>query len=378
MSLEIVPVTTRKHFRDFLRVPFQLHKNDSNWVPPLNTVVKKNFDKKNPFLKNATMQSWIAYKNSKPIGRITGIINRTHNEFHNENIAFWGFFESDNCNKTSEALFKEVEQWASNQGVTALRGPMNPSTNHECGLQISAFDTKPYIMMTQNPAYYPELVETQGYTKIKDLQAWLIDANKANIKPRLIEKVKALQEKKQITIRTIDMKRYDEEIETIFQIYNDAWEKNWGFLPLSKEEYRYMAVDLKSIIFPKMIYLLEVAGVPAAFSAWFPDVNQALVHVRDGNLFPTGLLKLLWHTKVKKTITQGRVPLLGIKKEFQHLPLGGMLYFKYLEDGRKYGYPIGECSWILEDNLSMQSALRLIDSRQYKTYRVYEKNLGKI
>lgn len=377
MSVDVVPVLTKRQFKDFLKVPFHLHKNDPNWVPPLNAVMKKTFEKSNPFFNNATIQSWVAYKNNKPVGRISGIINQVHNQFHQEQIAFWGFFESDNCSETTSALFKTVEQWAKENNLQTLRGPMNPSTNHECGMQISAFDTKPYIMMTQNPAYYPELVEAQGYKKIKDLQAWLIDAHNTKMNPKLIQKIKGLQERNQIVIRTIDMKRFDEEIETIFQIYNDAWEKNWGFLPLSKEEYRHAAKDLKSIVFPKMIYMLEVAGQPAAFSVWLPDLNQALIHVRDGNLFPTGLFKLLWHTKIKKTITQGRVPLLGIKKEYHHLPLGGMLYVKYLEDGRKYGYPLGECSWILEDNVSMQSGLRLIDAKHYKTYRIYEKSLEK-
>ncbi|MHB1947658.1 MAG: N-acetyltransferase [Gammaproteobacteria bacterium] len=376
MLITILPVSNKSQFKDFLKVPFNLHKHDSNWVPPLNVVMKKTFDKKNPFFKNAMIQSWVAYKNSKPVGRISGIINHVHNNVHCEEIAFWGFFEVDNCPETSRLLFKEVEQWAKQHKMKSLRGPMNPSTNHECGLQISAFDTKPYIMMTQNPAYYPEFVEAQGYQKIKDLQAWLIDAHNTKMNPKLIQKIKNLQARNHVTIRTIDMKRFDQELKIIYQIYNEAWSENWGYIPVSEEEYLHTAKDLKSIIFPKMIYILEVAGKPAAFSVWLPDLNQALIHIRDGNLFPTGIFKLLWHTKIKNKINQGRIPLLGIRKEYHHLPLGGMMYVKYLEDGRRYGYPMGECSWILEDNASMQSGLRLIDAKHYKTYRIYEKSLA--
>lgn len=376
--MDVIAVKSRKHFRDFLQVPFHLHKSDPNWVPPLYMVMKNTFDKNNPFFKNALLQSWVAYKQGKPVGRISGIINKAHNDFHHDTVGFWGFFESDNCSETTAALFKHVEEWAHQQGMTELRGPMNPSTNHECGLQISAFHTKPYIMMTQNPAYYAELVEQQGYSKARDLLAWLIDNEEIKVNPKLLQKIDALQQKENIRVRTLDMRRYDEEVETIFAIYNEAWEKNWGFFPLSVEEYRHMAKDFKSLLIPELIYILEVAGEPAAFSLWLPDINQALVHIRNGKLFPTGLLKLLWHTKVKKTITQGRIPILGIKQKFQHMPLGMMLYLNYFHKAPKLGYQAVECSWVLEENRSMLAALRLLKANHYKTYRIYEKKLQAI
>lgn len=375
MSVIVILVETKQQFKDFLQVPFNLHKKDPNWVPPLLAMVKDTFNKCNPFFKQANLQSWVAYKDKKPVGRISGIIHQVHNQFHNENIAFWGFFETDDCEETTTALFKEVESWASSQGMNALRGPMNPSTNHECGMQISAFDTKPFVMMTQNPDYYPRLVEKQGYKKNKDLQAWIIDASTTQVNPRLIQKIKGIQKRNNITIRSLNMKRFDEEVETIFQIYNDAWEKNWGFIPLTEEEYRHAAKDLKSIIIPELVYILEKDNEPVAFSVWLPDLNQALIHIRDGKLFPTGLLKLLWHTKIKKSMTQGRVPILGVKKQYQHLPLGGMLYAKYLDEIVDYGYSVSECSWILEDNIAMGTGLKLIGANHYKTYRIYEKSL---
>lgn len=377
MQIVVVPVTTRKIFHDFLQTPFNLHQHDKNWVPPFIADVKKNLDPHGPFSKHAIMQSWVAYKNSKPIGRITGILNNTHNRLHNENIAFWGFFEADDCSKTTNALFTAVEQWAIEQGATALRGPMNPSTNHECGMQISAFETKPFVLMTQNPEYYPKLVANQGYTKVKDLQAWLVHAEKTHIKPEFTQKLTELQQTKSITIRPLSMKDFANDVDTIFKIYNDAWEKNWGFVPFSKDEYHALAKDLRNFLIPEMVYILEISGEPAAFSVWLPDMNQAFIHVRNGKLFPFGFLKLLWHLKIKKSITQGRLIVLGTIKKYQHLPLGAMLYAKYIQEAPKLGYQIAECSWILEDNLPMQSALRLIGADHYKTYRIYEKSLTK-
>ena len=374
MQVEVISVTTRKHFRDFLEVPFNLHKHDNNWVPPLRLEIKKHFDHRNPFLQNAAMQSWVAYKNSKPIGRITGILNHSHNQLFNENIAFWGFFESDESIATAEALFAEVEKWAKNLDVTAIRGPMNPSINSECGLQISAFDTKPYVMMTQNPAYYPKFVDKLGYSKVKDLHAWLIDSDKMSVKPEFVQKLKELQLAKAITIRHIDMKNFDKDIQILFQLSNDAWEKNWGFIPFTSAEFKVLAKDLREIIVPEMIYILEMGGKPVAFSVWIPDINQILIHNRNGKLFPFGLIKLLWHLKIKKSIKQGRLFVLGTSKEYQHLPLGAMLYVKYLQEAPKLGFKICECSWVLEDNVAVQSALHLISADHYKTYRVYEKS----
>lgn len=381
--MDLVPVTTRKHFRDFLQVPFNLHKKDPLWVPPLHVMTKATLSKKNPFFKNAYLQSWVAYKNGKPVGRIAGIINKAHNDYHKDKIAFWGFFEAEDCQDTTSALFKQVEQWAKEQGMSAIRGPMNPSTNHECGLQVSGFDTKPSVMMTQNPEYYVNLVEQQGYEKARDLEAWFITKDTwltlkedFNARTKMFQKFERIKQERQIRIRTVNMKRFDEEVETIFKIYNDAWENNWGFYPIREEEYRHMAKDLKSIIVPELVYILEVAGEPAAFSVWLPNINQALIHVRDGKLFPTGLLKILWHTKIKKTITQGRIPILGIKKKFQSLRLGAMLYVNYVLEPMKYGFDACEMSWVLEENRAMLDVLRWINAKHYKTYRIYEKELA--
>jgi hypothetical protein len=309
------------------------------------------------------------------VGRISGIINHAYNNYHNEKVAFWGFFESENCSAVVAHLFSTVEKWAMRHGKSDLRGPVNPSTNHECGLQISEFDRPPFIMMPQNPAYYVTLIEALGHTKIKDLQAWLIEPKKTVVHPDLQEKIIGIKKRKAITIRGINMKCFKEEVKIMYEIYSDAWKNNWGFAPMSFDEFNYFAKDLKLVIEPKMAYIVEVSGEPAAFVIALPNINQALIKLRQGKLLPLHFLKLLWDIKIKKTINECRVAILGIKIKFQYLPLGGMLYIKLNEQAPRIGLHLTECSWILEDNRPMQRALSLMNAKLYKAYRIYEKKL---
>lgn len=376
MSVDVVVCKTPAHFNDFLQTPFLLHKHDPNWVPPLQITTKHILDKKNPFYKQAEVILWVAYIHNKPVGRIAGIINHLHNQYYDEKIAFWGFFEAENSHKITSALFKQVEQWAIERGLKALRGPMNPSINYECGLQISAFDSKPFVMMPQNPDYYPHLVEQQGYDKIKDLQAWIVNMQDVKIDTKKIQIIKALQQKYQVTIRPLNMKNFANEIKLIANIYNDAWGENWGYLPLDLDEFSYLAADLKSIIMPNFVYIAEIAGEPCGFSVAIPDLNQVLLNIRNGKLLPFNFLKLIWNIKIKKVINQGRIPLLGVLKKYQHIPIGGMLYYEYMEAAKLTKCVRGEFSWILEDNIAMQTGLKLVNASHYKTYRIYEKRLA--
>ncbi|KTC93468.1 hypothetical protein [Legionella cincinnatiensis] len=375
MSIDVVLCKKAKDFNNFLRVPFQLYQQNENWVPPLHYTVKHILDKKNPFYKSAQINHWIAYRKNQPVGRVSCIINQLHNTLYNEKVAFWGFFEAENSNEVSEALFAQVEQWALQQGMDTLRGPMNPSINYECGLQISAFDSKPYIMMPQNPEYYVQLVEQQGYKKIKDLQAWSVDIKQVKIEPQKINLMRALQKRYEIIVRPADVKNFTEELKLIVAIYNDAWSQNWGYLPLDLDEFVYLVSDLKTFIDPNLVYFAEVAGEPCGFSIAIPDLNQVLIKIRNGKLLPFNFLKLLWQLKVKKTINRIRIPLLGVLQKYQHLPVGGLLYYEYFRKIDQFNYQQGEFSWILEDNKAMQTGLEFVNATHYKTYRVYEKSL---
>jgi hypothetical protein len=376
-DLKIVRVEGRKLHKQFLQVPWEVYKNDPLWIPPLLMAVDASLDlKKNPFYKHARMERWIAFRGTTAIGRMAAVVDDAHNQFHEERTAYWGFFECTDDVEAAVALFSAAELWARGQGMKCLRGPMNPSTNYECGMQVSAFETKPYIMMTQNPEYYMKLVEAAGCSKAKDLLAWEINGNTTQVDPRLVKFAKRLEDRQGVKIRSVNMKDFDGEIERIFAIYNDAWEKNWGFVPMTKEEFKHMAKDLKGIVVPEMLYIAELKGEPIAFSLWLPDLNMVMEKIPSGRLLPTGLFKLLWYTKInKRFVNRGRVLTLGVKQKYRALGIAPAMYLRYISDGPRYGYPIAECSWILEDNKPMNEGLKLMGAQHYKTYRIYDKLL---
>ena len=372
-------VETKAQWDDFINLPWGIYGNDPNWVPPLKIAVADVLNvTKNPFFKHAYMYPILAYQDGKPVGRIVGIVDDNHNRFHKELVAFFGFFECIDDQKVAKLLFDEVLRWAKTRGMGILRGPMNPSTNHECGLLVEGYDDRPAVMMTYNPVYYSRLFEKWGLKKAKDLYAYLIDGRKIKISEKLLAQAERLKQGGVVTFRTIDVKDFDNEIERILEIYNDAWESNWGFVPMDPDEFRHMAKDMKAILDPELVLIAEVKGVAAAFALALPDVNQAIHKVKDGKLFPTGIFKLLWNLKgpgKRRTINRCRIVTLGIRKAYRNYGIGPLLYVEYFKRGPARGYPVGEASWILEDNVQMNKALQRIAGERYKTYRVYERKV---
>jgi len=373
-------VETKADWKDFINLPWSIYKGDPNWVPPLKMAIRDLLDvNKNPFFKHAAMLAIVAYKNGAPVGRITAIIDDVHNEFHKEQTGMFGFFECIDDQVLASAMLDEAAKWIKGRGMTTLRGPMNPSTNHECGMLVEGFLDPPTVMMTYNPPYYGKLVEGWGLAKSKDLLAYDIDGRKVKFSDRLLAQAEKVKASGRVTFRPLNMKKYDEEIANIQAIYNDAWETNWGFVPMNPEEFRHMAKDMKMIIDPALVLVCEVAGKPAGFALTLPDVNQAFKKVPSGELFPTGIFKLLWNLKGpgrKSTINRCRILTLGIKKEYQTLGIGPMLYAEYYKRGPALGYPVGEASWILEDNKPMNRALTHMCGERTKVYRIYDKVLS--
>ena len=373
-------VETKSDWADFIGLPWSIYQNDPNWVPPLRIAVRDLLNpKKNPFFKHATMHPVIAYRDGKCVGRAIGVIDDTHNRFHGEKTAFFGFFECINDPTLANQLLDEVAQWAKFKGMTLLRGPMNPNTNYECGLLVEGFTDPPSVMMTYNPPYYATLFENWGLSKSKDLLAYVIDSADLKLSERLVAHAERLKKRGRVTFRTIDMKNFDREVELILGIYNDAWEKNWGFIPMEEDEFRHMAKDMKGIVDPRLVFIAEVRGQPAGFALTLPDVNQAIKKVEDGKLLPTGIFKLLWNLKGpgrKKTINRCRILTLGIKKAYQEAGIGPLLYLEYMKVGPALGYPSGEASWILEDNKPMNAGLEMMGAKRTKVYRLYDRPLA--
>lgn len=363
----------------FLDLPWTIYRGDSNWVPPLRIAVRDMLDvSKNPFFKHAHMRPVIALRDGKCVGRIVGILDDDHNKFHDEKTAFFGFYESIDDQQVASELLDDIAAWAKGMGMSVLRGPLNLNTNYECGLLVEGFNDPPTVMSTYNPRYYEKLFSTWGLAKAKDLYAYILDSRKSKFSDVLFAKAEKIKSSGSITLRTLNMRKFDEDIERILEIYNDAWEQQWGFVPMSNDEFRHLAKDLKTIVDPELVLIAEIQGEPAGFAVALPDVNQALKKVRDGKLFPTGLVKLLWHTKgpmKKRTINRCRVFTLGIKKKYRELGLGPLFYTEYLKRGPQCGYPVGEASWVLEDNGPMNKALSYMCGERTKTYRIYDRPL---
>ena len=372
-DVRIVPVRNRQDLHHFTQLPWQLYGDDPAWVPPLLFDLKKLLSpQKHPFHKHAAVQYFLARLNGQVVGRIAAIVNYRHIEFHKESIGFFGFFESIDDPEVAQALLTAAEQWVGQHGVRSIRGPMSFSTNEECGLLVDGFHTAPMVMMPHHRPYYARLLRRAGYAKAKDLWAYLIDLREdATIPERLVQGVERLRKKQAITIRSIDLRHFTEEIRVLHAIYHKAWSQNWGFVPMTEAEVDLLANTLRLVADPRLCLIAELENRPVGFALALPDYNQALRHM-NGRLFPVGFLKFLWQ---RSRIDALRILLLGTNPDVRVRGLDAMLYLKLWQDVPAYGYRLVECSWILEDNWAMQRGLERMGAQIYKTYRIFEKTL---
>lgn len=370
MQVDISPVRSKKELDEFIKLPWKIYKNDPYWVPPLITDMKKILDrKKNPFFQHSEAELFLAKRKGELVGRIAAILNNNHNEFHNEQTGFFGFFESINDSEVSYELLNTARTWVKEKGMRVLRGPMNFSTNETCGFLSEGFDASPVIMMPYNPKYYLELMEKFGLRRIKELYAYYFDRDMP-IPERFVAITRKTHQDKSIKIRRINLKDIWNEVERIQTIYNDAWSRNWGFVPMTEAELKYMAKELKPIADPDIIYFAEVNGEIAGFSLALPDYNQILRKV-NGRLLPFGIFKLLIN---RKNINRIRVITLGVRQKFQKKRgLAPTFYYETYTRGKKKGYSLAEFSWILEDNILMNRALQGLGAKLYKKYAIYER-----
>ncbi len=375
--VDFEPSENRKERKRFIDVAWKVNAKDPAWVPPLRLTVEDNLDtKKNPYYKHAKIRCWNAYKDEELVGRIAAIVDSRHNEFHQEKTGFWGFFECIDDLAVTQKLFATAEDWLRQQGMKIARGPANPSLNHECGLVINAFEREPYVMMTHNPPYYVKLVEKMGYGKVKDLLAF--DMTPAEFDPRVKRIAEKVKSRGKLEIRPINMKKFGEEVQIIRQIYNSAWEKNWGFVPMDDEEFRHTAKSLKDVIWPEFCQLGFIEGKPIGFSLSLPDLNQVLKGIPSGKLLPFGIFKLLTGLKPKaKKINRVRVITLGVVPEYRASGLASVFYYEAYKAAMELNlHGPSEMSWILEDNRDMISAIEAFGGRPaYKTFRMYDKSL---
>lgn len=364
-------VRSRADLRRFIRYPFERYRGDPHWVPPLLISEKRRFDpQRNPFFEHARMELFLAERGGEVVGRVAAIDDDNHNDTHEDNISFFGFFEAADP-VVARLLFARVEERARGLGREAVRGPTNPSMNDGAGFQIDAFDTTPYVMTPYNPPAYPRYAEEAGYRKVKDLYAWHFERSQS-MGEKISRLARRVRRRYSPTLRAVNLRRFEEDLALVKRIYDEAWEKNWGFVKYTDAEFKHLARELKLILDPDLALLVELKGRPAGIAVCLPDANQLFKRMH-GRLLPSGIFAFLSR---KKIIDRLRLAILGVLPEHRNKGLEVVLIDELYGRAMPKGYKSCECSWVLEDNRAMNRGIEASGATLYKTYRLYQKEVS--
>lgn len=368
----ITLATSKSERKQFIDFPYDHYSGDEHWIPPLKMEQKKLIDKDvNPFYENGDIALFLAEQNGEVCGRIAAIEDHRYNEHHGSNTGFFGFFECIDDKSVANLLLKAAGDWLRERGHTDILGPANPSMMDEVGILVDGFEYDPSIMMPYHKPYYDKLMTSTGLSKAMDLYAFRVTQSTVNL-DRMYRAEEIVRRRiPKLSIREVNVKDLDNEVEIVRHIFNKAWSGNWGFIPLTKKELEDLADDLKLILDPKIAHIAEVDGEPVAFSIALPDLNQALKHM-DGTLFPTGIFKLLWH---RRNINRIRTALMGVLPEYQGRGIDALLHKEAILNGKEAGYKSSELGWVLESNKEMIRVAERIGASIEKTYRMYSKDL---
>lgn len=376
-SVAVRTVRTSADLRTFIDVPFRLFGDSSHrqWVPPLRRSVRRILDPDvNPFFENADARLFLAERKGRPVGRIAAIDNRWHTEYHEENVGFFGYFETVEDPDVAAALFDAAEGWAREGGRESLRGPTNPSSNYEIGLLVDGFEHIPTFMTPWNPPYYARLMEGLGYEGCMDLFGWRLDVSRVDeeMHRRFQLLTRRLVRKRNISLDTLDMSRFDEELTRAWRVYQEAWGENWGFCPVTREEFLFIARELKPLIVPDGGITVSTPEEMVGFTLVLPDYNRGLIHNRKGRLFPLGWLRLI---RARRHPTWVRCMLTGVTRAHQKTGVVGLLLYEAIKKAPDFGVENVEFSWTLENNTDANRALDNGGAEVYRTWRMYERRL---
>lgn len=369
-AIRVVPVQNRTDQKDFVRFAWAHYAGDPHWVPPLITNQREllNF-KHHPFYDNAEIQTFLAWRGQQIVGRIAAIVDHGHNQAHDEKRGMWGFFESIDDTGVSRALFSAVQQWHAARGITLMRGPMNPAMNHECGLLVEGFHSRPTFLMTYNKPYYEKLVLDFGFTKSQNLFSFIGRVNMLDsLDPKLGQIADMAQERFGITVRGTDKKRLSKDVEEFLRVYNLALPGTWGFVPMADAEAKHVAKGLKLLIVPNLVRIAEFEGRVIGMVFVMLDYNPVIKAI-DGRLFPFGFLRLLFGRKKLKRI---RLISTNVVPEFQRWGVAMVLMKSLVKEALDWGFEEGEFSWVLESNLLSRQTLERGGALLDKTYRIYD------
>lgn len=373
-KVTVRPVMSYRDMGKFIDVPWHVYANDPMWVPPLRLERRFHFSRFNPFFKHGEWQAWVAFQNGQAVGRISAQIDSLHQERYGTDSGHFGLFECIDDAEVCATLLLNAEAWLASRQIRRVSGPFNLSINQECGILVDGFDTPPVIMMPHSPRWYGRLLEEQGYQPVKDLLAYKV---KVDFEMPRVMQILINRFSPKIKLRTLNRNQFDAEMEMLRDIFNDAWSENWGFIPFTREEFAELGSSLRLLLPDEFIQVAEVDGKPSAFMVGLPNLNEVLTEL-NGSLFPLGLLKLINRVR-NHQIRTGRIPLMGVRKQFHNTPLGLALACLVIDAPRQAGIARGiqevEMSWILEDNVAMRNILDSIGSEQYKRYRIFGKTL---
>ncbi len=371
-SVTVRPVSGKRDLNEFIRVPFRLH-GGTPWVPPLIMERKEFLDReKNPFFDHAEAEYFLAERDGEPVGRITAHVDERWTQFQGGNDGMFGFFESENDPETATALVEAATGWLRARGRERMPGPMDFTTNDECGILIEGYERPPLVLEPWHPPYYRELVEALGMTKSMDLLMWELYLGTLKQGDRFHDFIHEAAQKSEsdhgVTVRQMRKNDLEAEVTRFMEVYNEAWGPNWGFVPITEEEVAFQAKNLKPILDENWAMIAEREGEVVGAALTLPDINQVLAKM-NGRVLPFGW----WHFLTgRRKINQVRVFALGVKPEYQHFGVAAALYVRHVETAARVRQKGGEMGWILEVNEPMNRAMEGMGGKVVKRYRLYE------
>ena len=374
-TVEIREVSGEKMLNTFIRIPWSIYKDDPNWIPPLLAERKEALSSRHPYFKHASWRAWIAFLDGKPVGRISAQIDQLHQQQHDDKVGFFGLIEAPDDDAVFQALFETAENWLRDQGMRQIVGPFNLGINQELGILVEGFETPPFIMMGHSPNYYDAAIKRCNYRQTQDLLAYEINNTTLTI-PRIMQAL-LKRSADRVSVRCLNRREKEAELEVMRDIFNDAWENNWNFVPFTREEFKAVGKELLMLLPPDFIQIAEIDGQAAAFVALLPNLNEAIADL-DGRLLPFGWARLLWRMKVKFPKT-ARVALMGVRQKYQNTRFGPALAYMVikavLDAGKAKGLERAEMSWVLDHNHATRNIIEGIGGEITKRYRMYEKDL---
>jgi hypothetical protein len=377
MAVETRQLPLGGRIGDFLDVVDTIYEGDPAFVRPLDMDLRDRLHpRKNPFFEHGEAALFCAYRNGRPVGRISASVDREHLDRYKDDTGFFGFLDTVDDEEVAAALIRRAEGWLRGKGMKRARGPVSLNINEELGCLVEGFDTPPYLLMPHHRPYQAGLIEKAGYSKVKDVYAWSYSVGDLNRRVKAArEEIRKLPE---VSVRKASLKTIDQDVELLVEFFNETWSDNWGFVPFTRAEVKKMASDFRLLLMPELTCIVNIDGEPAAMAIALPNLNE-LVRDMHGKLLPLGLPKLLWRLKIRGP-KSARLILLGIRKKYRlvrkYAALSVFMYAEMNDGARRVGVERGELSWTLEDNGRVNAGIAMMGAKHYKTYRVYERALG--